>query len=241
MTAVVAWSASAFAITFINSAKPDPFTPGAKCDTPELGSTGGYVYDWPSKYDLVFSPQDYPMWIWRCEGSGFVSFPYDFEKISEAEHQRVGAYLAQAKFGPKVKSAPISEELLQHLEKVYALRDKDDAFRAFFMRYMAWQYRGKPEADQYRQKAFDIHLRMFQSRVLKGSDLAETFYILGFYSYKFGRPVEARNYFAQIKDVETTDPETKKPRRGVPYLENLAKEVLEGKADDAVRFKNERN
>jgi hypothetical protein len=69
----------------------------------------------------------------------------------------------------------------------------------------------------------------------------ETLYILGFYSHKFGRLDDAKKYFEQLKTVETIDPETKKPRHGAPYLEALSKEVLEGKADDSVRFKNEPN
>ncbi len=237
MLGAAAVATPVFAITFSNKTRPDPFVPGKTCETPELGSWGSYVYDWPSKYDLVFSPQDYPMWIWRCEGSGYVSFPNDFEKISDAERPRVSAYLAQSQFGAKVKAAPISDELLRHLEGVYALRDKDDHFRAYFMRYLAWQFRAKPVADEYRRKAFDIQLKIFQSGTLKGDELLEALYILGFYSYKFGRVDEAKKYFAQIKDVETIDPETRKPRRGSPYLETLGKEVLEGKADDAVRFK----
>jgi Uncharacterized protein conserved in bacteria (DUF2225) len=231
----------ASAITFSNGTKPDPFAPGKTCDAPQLASYGSYVYDWPSKYDLVFSPQDYPMWIWRCEASGYVSFPREFETISDAERPRIAAYLAKAQFGPKVKADGLSDVLLQHLERVYALRDLDDEFRAYFMRYLAWQYRVKPIADEYRKKAFDIHQTMLQSGTLKGTDLAETLYILGFYSYKFGRADEAKTYFAKIKNVETIDPETNKPRRGLPYLETLAKEVLGGKADDGVRFKNDQN
>ena len=231
-------SAATHAITFAPATRPDPFAPGKTCDTPELASYGSYVYDWPSKYDLVFSPQDYPMWIWRCAASGFVSFPGDFEKITNAERPKIATYLAEVKFGSKVKVAGITDELLVHLEKVYALRDKDERFRAYFMRYLAWQYRAKPIADDYRRKAFDIHKRMLDGGTLKGNDLAETLYVLGFYAYKFGRLEEAKSYFSRMNMVETIDPDTNKPRRGIPYLDELAKEVMAGKADDSVRFKN---
>lgn len=240
MIGTASLAASAFAITFVNGTKPDPFAPGKTCPTPQMASWGSYVYEWSSKYDLVFSPQDYPMWIWRCAASGYVSFPGDFEKISDAERPRIAAYLAQAQFGPKLKDG-IDDALLQHLENVYAQRDKDDAFRAFFMRYLAWQYKAKPAADEYRKKAFDIHLKLLQGGTLEGEALAETLYVLGFYSYKLDRKDEAQKYFAQMNNVEAIDSETKKPRRGVPYLDGLAKEVLEGNADDAVRFKSEQN
>lgn len=240
VTSAFALATSASAITWdFDATKPDPFAPGNTCKTPALASWGSYVYDWSSKYDLIFSPQDYPMWVWRCPASGYVSFPPDFEKIGDAERPRIATYLAQTKFRPATDVMNLPDELLQHLEQVYAVRDKDDAFRAFFMRYLAWQSRAKPAADDYRRKAFDLHLKMLQSNTLKGNDLLETLYILGFYAYKFGRVDEAKRYFARMKDVETIDPETKKPRRGSAYLEELANEVLQGKADDKVRFRND--
>lgn len=242
IAASVAIATPAFAILFdFEATKPDPFAPGQTCRTPELVSWGSYVYSWSSKYDLVFSPADYPMWVWRCPASGFVSFPADFEAVGDAERPRIAAYLTQTKFRPANDVMSLPEDLLQHLEQVYAVRDKDDRFRAYFMRYLAWQHRAKPVADDYRRKAFDIHKKLLDGGALKGDDLVETLYVLGFYAYKFGRVDEAKKYFDQMKEVETIDPDTKKPRRGIPYLEGLAKEVLEGKADDKVRFRNDMN
>lgn len=229
----------AHAITFAPGKKPDPFAPGKECDAPKLSSYGDYVHQWSSKYDLIFSPRDYPMWIWRCEASGYASFPADFAKISDTERPKIAAYLAKANFGPRLKAGDLSPEVLQHLEQLYALRDKDEMFRVYFLRYLAWQYRAKPIADEYRRKALDLYVGMVDR--LTGNDLLEALYILGFYSYKFGRVDDAKKYFERLKTVETVDPETKKTYRGAPYLEGLAKEVLDGKADDKVRFANETN
>jgi tetratricopeptide (TPR) repeat protein len=239
--AMLALAGSAYAITFGNETKPDPFAPSKMCSTPQMHSWGSYVYGWSSKYDLIFSPRDYPMWVWRCEDSGYVSFPAEFGKFSEAERTRIAAYLAEAKFGPTLKAerGGLSDAVLQHLEKLYALRDHDELFRGYLLRYFAWKYRARPIADEYRKKALALHRKLLDAGGLKGDDLLETLYILGFYSYKFGQVDEAKAYFTQLKDVETIDPETKKPRRGAPYLEGLAREVLEGKADDKVRFRND--
>jgi hypothetical protein len=238
----LALAETAHAITFGNETKPDPFTPGQTCSTPEMHSWGGYVYGWPSKYDLIFSPRDYPMWIWTCPVSGYVSFPAEFGKFSEAERGRIATYLAEAKFGPTLKTgSTLSEPVLQHLEKLYALRDHDELFRGYLLRYFAWQYRAKPIADEYRKKAVVLYKKLLDADAVKGNDLLETLYILGFYAYKFGNVEEAKADFARLKDVETIDPETKKPRRGSTYLETLAAEVLVGKADDKVRFANEQH
>jgi len=242
-TAALALAASARAITFGNETKPDPFAPGKTCNTPQMHSWGSYVYGWSSKYDLIFSPRDYPMWVWRCEESGYISFPSEFGKFSDAEKARIAKYLAEANFGPTLKAerGGLSEAVLLHLERLYELRDHDDLFRAYLLRYFAWQNRAKPVADEYRKKALVLYRKLLETSDLKGDDLLEALYILGCYSYKFGQVDEAKKYFERIKAVETTDPETKKPRRGAPYLEGLAKDVLEGKADDKVRFANDQN
>ncbi len=235
---------TAYAITFAPGTRDDPFAPGKTCDAPMLASYGDYVYDWPSKYDLIFAPRDYPQWIWRCETSGYVSFPHEFGAfVDDAEKGRIAAYLAQVNFGPKLKdeASGVSEALLQHLAKIYALRDEDDAFRAYFMRYMAWQHGAKPIADAYRTKAVDLYKNLLAANALKDVDLLEGLYILGFYSYKLGHVDDAKAYFDQLKNAVTIDPKTRASKRGAPYLENLAKDVLAGKADDKVRFANGHN
>ena len=233
---------STYAITFAPGTRDDPFAPGKSCDAPMLASYGDYVYDWPSKYDLIYAPRDYPQWIWRCESSGYVSFPHEFGTFAnDAEKARIAAYLAQANFGAKLKDeqSGVSQALLQHLEKIYALRDQDDAFQAYFMRYMAWQHRAKPAADEYRKKALALYTKLLKAGALKDVDLLEGLYILGFYSYKLGHPNEAKAYFDQLKNAVTIDPKSRVSKRGAPYLENLAKDVLAGKADDKVRFAND--
>jgi hypothetical protein len=233
---------SAFAITFIQGSKPDPFASGKTCDAPRVGSMGSYVYDWPSKYDLIFSPVDYPMFLWRCETSGYISFPREFDKLTPGEKERIGAYLTEAKFGQKVKSGNgISDEILHHLERIYDLRDPDVELKGFLLRYFAWQYKAKPIADEYRRKALAHYKALLEGGTLKDNDLLEALYILGFYSHKLGDTDAAKQYFDRIKTVETIDPESKKPVRGAPYLEKLAGEVIAGKAGDKVRFANEPN
>jgi hypothetical protein len=235
---------AALAITFTPGTREDPFAPGKMCDAPMLATYGDYVYDWPSKYDLIFAPRDYPQWIWRCESSGYVSFPHEFGAFNnDAEKIRISAYLAEVNYGPKLKDekSGISEALLLHLSKIYALRDPDQALQGYLMRYMAWQHRNKPIADEYRKRAVEIYKALLAANALKDVDLLEGLYILGFYSYKLGHKTDAKAYFDQLKNAVTTDPKTREKKRGAPFLENLANEVLAGKADDKVRFANEPN
>jgi len=242
LAAALAFASAAHAITFSPGQKPDPFVPAKTCDTPQIASYGDYIYGWSSKYDLVFSPRDYPQWIWRCESSGYISFPHEFDRFTGDEKARIAAYLKQANFGPRLnENRGVTEPLLKHLEKIYDLRENSDEFKAYLLRYFAWQYRAKPQADEYRKKGLALYKTMLESGKLDSEALLQTYYILGFYSYKLGDPEGAKRYFAALKDVPSVDPETKQTRRGNPYLETLAKEVLEGKADDKVRFANDMN
>ena len=130
---------------------------------------------------------------------------------------------------------------MQHLAKIYALRDPDEVMQGYLMRYFAWQHKNKPAADEYRKKAIDIYKKLLAANTLKDADLLEALYILGFYSWKLGHKDEAKTYFEQIKTTVTIDPKTREQKRGAPFLENLANEVMAGKADDKVRFANEPN
>jgi len=242
MSVAALTAGAAYAITFMPGSKPDPFAMGKTCDAPEVGSMGSYVYEWPSKYDLIFSPVDYPMFLWRCETSGYISFPREFDKFAPGEKERIAAYLADAKFGAKVKpESGFSDELLQHLEKIYALREPIVERQGFLLRYFAWQYRAKPIADEYRRKAVVHYKKLLDGGTLKENDLLEALYILGFYSYKLGDREAAKAYFDRIKTVETIDPETNTRCQTKDIIGRHQVDLLAGKADDKVRFANEQN
>ena len=54
--ALTLWLVStATATTWVDGEADDPFSDG-KCHTPRVNSYGGYVYAWPSKYDIVYWP-----------------------------------------------------------------------------------------------------------------------------------------------------------------------------------------
>ncbi|MCC6920921.1 MAG: hypothetical protein IT548_17120 [Alphaproteobacteria bacterium] len=235
--ALLAFAGGANAITFdFDATHPDPFADGSKCQTPELASSGGYVYQWPSKYDLVFSPWDYPQFIWRCDKSGFLSFPSDFE-LKPTEKEAVAAFL-KTKGSDPLKGLELIG-LARRMEEIYAVRETDDEFKAFMLRYMAWQLRADPEADAYRRKALGLHKKMLDGGTLSGFALQETLFILGHYSYRFGDKAAAQAYFDRIKTVEVKDEDTGQTVKGSEYLEGLAAEVLAGQADDTVRFKSD--
>lgn len=234
---VTAFAAFAFApvgiaTTYFIDTQPDPFVPGQACEKPTLGSWGSYIYDAPSKYDLVFAPETEALWLARCETSGFVSLGGDMAQLTAAERKRIESYLKTVD-GPgiiKAAAGNFTDDLLVHLERLYALRDMNAAFRVYFERYLAWQYGSRPSANVHRRKALDLYYKMPAGRWLKSKDDLERLYILGFYARKLGNLAESTGYFRELEGAWTFEFSTAK------YLRTLAREVEAGKADDNVRF-----
>lgn len=227
------FSTSAFAITFGEGERPDPILEGSKCDHPELMSYGGYVYSWPSKFDFVFEP--FVSWFVRCPDSGFVSLAKDFETLSESDIEKVRDYLAEHPWKNNKGEEPYLQEMLDHMEGIYNVRDLSREDRAYFFRARAWHYQDNPNADLYRQKALEIHKEILEDEELEGFELIANLYIAGFYTWKLGEPAEGEKYFQRALAVEWVDDEGQNVT-GSDYISELISEIKDGKADDDVRF-----
>lgn len=144
-------SSPCLATTWARDRVDDPVMDRANCDVQTPMSSGSYVYRWPSKYDHVFWPIVDEAGIWFCERSGFTAFIGDFDGVTDAEREAIRAYLAEHYTG----SADLRTKLAL-MEGIYALRDKDAAFRNTLLRALArWhQDLGDLEkANDYRRQA----------------------------------------------------------------------------------------
>src|SRR5687767_2593138 len=99
----------------------DPVRSDSQCLVESPASWGGYIYQWPSKYDQVFFPRTDPKGIWFCSKSGFTAFIGDFE-LTPNEKATVAAELARS-YKPIDK--PTLREKLVLLEKSYTARNQD--------------------------------------------------------------------------------------------------------------------
>lgn len=132
------------ATTWVSDTVKDPVS-GKSCTVNTPGSFGGYVYQWPEKYDQVFWPLTDPMGIWVCTVSGFATFIGDVE-LDEGEKRAIAAFLEDAPRLPE--EAPLAAKL-ERLEAIYALRQLTPDVRARIQRAIAYQY----EADGQQGKA----------------------------------------------------------------------------------------
>jgi hypothetical protein len=237
-TLVIFQAASSWAITFAPAEKQDPFAGGAKCQTPVMMSWGEYVYEWSSRYDLIISPEDYPVWIWRCPTSGYVSFPRHFEFKSAEEKARIAAFLKSADSSKSVKAADgaITFDLISHLEALYAVRDIGLADRAWLMRYLAWYNKDGATAGEYRKKALALHKQILETTGAEPFDVAASLYSAGFYSRKFGERGDSSAYFNKLKALIAAEKDFKSWRFPPSFFLELTADAEAGKGDDAVRF-----
>ena len=209
------------ATTWAHSEVEDPIAPGKTCQVQKPKSWGSYIYDWPSKYDLVFWPLNDPAALWHCEHSGFTALIGDFEDLSKPEIALIRNYLA--------KNYDANDDLetrLTLLEDIYRLRHKDAHFRNRLLRVLIQLYlvTGSLEtANGYRHEAFE-QLKTFLEDDLSVSARLEYLYLAANYARQFGDSPASDRYLAQLEDAINgiTDPELSAQ---IKFLAELAKET----------------
>lgn len=193
----------AAATTWGRTKVKDPIQPRARCEVSQPQSFGSYIYHWPEKFDQVFWPLTESNGLWFCGSSGFVAFIGDFDGLSEAEVERIRAYLRsdEGKLG-KVAELPTR---LDRLEQVYALRDKDAHFRTVLPRVLAFHYEnalGAPErAAAYRRQALVLMREQLADSTLGTQQRLEYLFVSAAYERWFGDVTASEALVAQLDDV----------------------------------------
>ena len=209
------------ATTWGNSEVKDPIVEGQTCFVHEPASYGGYIYNWPSKYDQVFWPLTEEYGIWFCEKSGFTAFIGDFESLTVEETQRIKQFLSE---NPP-KDSSIQTKLFL-LEKLYSMRQKDNAFANRLLRVLArWnQELGNPvKADEYRKAAFDS-IKLQLTKGVDGYQKLEYLYLAANYSKQFGDEEAAEKYLALLQQA-IKNIEDEKVKGFADYLSELAQDT----------------
>ena len=130
----------AMATTWMEETVQDPVD-GQDCSVHAPGSWGGYIYQWPGKYEQVFWPLTTERGIWSCP-SGFAAFIGDIE-LSPAEKTAIGAWLRG-----QPALAPGYPAQLERLQAVYALRQLAPDRQAQVLRALAFQFENAERPEQ---------------------------------------------------------------------------------------------
>lgn len=210
------------ATTWGESEVPDPILTSKKCNVHSPMSYGGYIYQWPSKYDQIFWPYTDQNGIWFCEHSGFISFMSDFDKISKSEKKSIAKYLKQSFKGKKdIKSK------LELLEKIYQLRNKDEEFKNRLTRTLAYWYeqlKNIEKANSYRKTAL-TEIEQYLKQDISEARKFEYLYLAANYHRQFGNPESSDKYLKLLRTKISKQEKDNKLKDFADYLLKLSEDT----------------
>lgn len=207
-------------------------------------SYGNYIYDFPSKYQLVFWPHtDSASW-YSCKKCRYTAYMGVFknvppEKIAELRTLLEGVYLPPQKTisGEEGRHRPPYTEIsvaerIAVAEKVYrVLGNPDDAFWNHFYRVKAYHLENDKklaEADEARKKSLALSERMLADKEKAGSR-KEVLYLIGAMKYFLRDRVGALKSFEAASKLTLADKELdeEQNKNYDEYLSSLIKEYIE--------------
>ncbi len=131
----------------------------------EYASWGSYVYQYPSKFQLVFWPYTWSATIYSCKKCHLSLLMWDFKDFPKDKIESTNKLLAGIKLSGEYKSytdIPASEKL-QIAEQIYKGMNRDNSFWSQFYRVLGYHLaqEKKPElAKEARLHALEITKRM---------------------------------------------------------------------------------
>lgn len=214
-------SPDAHAITWGERTIPDPLADTKICAVHEPLSHGSYIYEFESKYDMVFWPLTDRRGIWFCEHSGFTAFTGDFKDVTSTQKAAIATWLKQSYRGDRSIQGK-----LRLLEGIYALRGGNEEFRNHLLRLLArWhQSLGNVEAaNKYRRQAFDA-IKVALNGKLEEERALEYLYLAANYARLFDDAKASDRYLAELSAAIARIKDEKLKKFGA-YLGALAKQT----------------
>jgi hypothetical protein len=202
----------------------DPIKPGATCRVAEPMSYGSYIFQSPSKYDLVFWPMTDLRSIGFCKESGFAAYAGDFEGLTNAEKAAIRSLLA-ASYRPGTRELSLFDALLL-VEQSYSLRKKDRAFRIRLLRALAFMYEEGghfARAKVLREQALAA-VRTALNGPLNEQERLEYLFVCAAYEREFGRRKES-DACLRLLDEALARSKDEKLKRYVEYLSELKADI----------------
>jgi len=141
--------ANLFAVTTVPVKVKCPVC-GVVNDFYDYASWGSYVYQWPSKFQMVFWPHTYPTSLYICKHCHFAAWMWDFKDLKPEKIGAVRAALTDIVSVPnteKYLEVPMSIRL-SIAERVYQKLDKDDEFWGIFYRVQGYHLAREHKADE---------------------------------------------------------------------------------------------
>lgn len=154
----------------------------------EIGSYGGYIYQWPSKYQYVFWPLTDSPSVYCCPDCYFSSYMWDFDSIPENKFDTLKVFLATVKLDKKYKSyvdIPMTTRL-EIAESVYKILGRDKEFWCKFYRGMGYHYqenKNGSKAKEARLNSLSLANQMLTDSLSFGKEKENLFIIAAMYNF----------------------------------------------------------
>jgi hypothetical protein len=181
------------------------------------GSWGSYIYQYPSKFELIFWPHtDHPSYH-SCRKCKLTAFMGDFERVPKEKHAEVRKRLAGLKLEPRrggesmtkyYKGAayldiPLTDRLLA-ARQVYEVLGRDDEFWCHFERVLGHHYADEKraaEADEARRRALRLAEKMLADPA-RAAERKEFLYIAGAMRHLLGDDAAALRDFREAEGLK---------------------------------------
>jgi uncharacterized protein (DUF2225 family) len=194
----------------------------------EIASYGTYIYQWPSKYQMIFWPATEGDYVYVCRHCWYAAFMGDFERLPADKVEAVKTILAgnvvdanyqsYAEVPPSVKF-PLAV-------KVYEILGRDDGFWCLFYRIEGYQLSAegkKEEATAARKLALERAQALLAAEKDPGNR-KETLVIIGSMQHFTGDDAVALKTFDEALGAEYTPAGASEEEKanGAQYLDGLA-------------------
>jgi hypothetical protein len=138
----------------------------------QIGSYGGYIYGWPSKYQYIYWPVTETYSIYSCKDCRYSAFMWDFEYISGDTLQLIKNAIDSLPIAMKAKNdytnIPTSEKL-ETAELFYKLYLTDSDFWCRFHRIKGYHYEEEKLYDKAKESRI-IALNIAESLLAETSN-----------------------------------------------------------------------
>jgi uncharacterized protein (DUF2225 family) len=126
---------------------------GTENDFIEYASWGSYIYQYPSKFQLVFWPHTWSDTVYSCKKCHLSLFMWDFKEFPKDKIESTRKLLEGVKLTGEYKTytdIPVSEKL-QIAEKVYQGRNRNDDFWSHFYRVLGYHFAQEKKPEQAKE------------------------------------------------------------------------------------------
>jgi uncharacterized protein (DUF2225 family) len=141
----------------------------------DIGSYGGYIYQWPSKYQYIYWPLTDIQSVYCCTKCHFSTYMWDFDSVPENKIDTLKLFLATVKI-KKGYTGYLDIPMTTRLgiaENVYKILGRDTEFWCKFYRVLGYHYdedKNTTQARESRLKSLGLARQMLVNPAYSGQE-----------------------------------------------------------------------